>query len=181
MKKTAVRGLVIAITAFALILSAAAGSSALTVKEGEPAPDFEITKIDGGKVKLSSYKGKVVLLAFWASWCPRCMEELAFLQGLYTAYSDRLTVLAVNQDTKNLSEAHLSKLKETVTEMGLSFPVLIDLEFDAWQKYGINALPTSIIVNPEGKVVFAEPNYYWASQKKIKNILAGMGIGKAED
>lgn len=170
-----------AVIAFALTFTAAAPSNALTVKDGDAAPDFEITKIDGGKTKLSSYKGKVVLLAFWASWCPRCMEELAFLQGLYTAYSDKLTVLAVNQDTKNLSEAHLSKLKETVKEMGLSFPVLIDLEFDAWQKYGINALPTSIIVDPGGKVAFAEPNYYWASQKKIKNILAGMGIGKAEE
>lgn len=168
-------------TVFALALSLAAQSHALTVKDGDPAPDFEISTIDGGKVKLSSFKGKVVLLAFWASWCPRCMEELAFLQGLYTAYKDNLTVLAINQDTKNLSEAHLAKLKETVKEMGLGFPVLIDLEFDAWQKYGINALPTSIIVNKEGKIVFAEPNYYWASQSKIKNILAAEGIGKAEN
>lgn len=156
-------------------------SHALMVKEGDVAPDFEISTLDGKKVKLSSYKGKVVLLAFWASWCPRCLEELAFLQGLYTGNKEKLTVLAVNQDTKNLSEAHLAKLKETVAEMNLSFPVLIDLEFDAWQKYGINALPTSIIVDPAGKVAFAEPNYYWASQAKIKGILAKLGIGKAED
>lgn len=154
---------------------------ALTVKDGDMAPDFEISTLDGKKVKLSSYRGKVVLLAFWASWCPRCLEELAFLQGLYTGNKEKLTVLAVNQDTKNLSDAHLAKLKETVAEMNLSFPILIDLEFDAWQKYGINALPTSIIVDPAGKVVFAEPNYYWASQNKIKGILAGLGIGKAED
>lgn len=154
---------------------------ALTVKDGDMAPDFEISTLDGTKTKLSSYKGKVVLLAFWASWCPRCLEELAFLQGLYTGNKDKLTVLAINQDTKNLSETHLAKLKETVTEMNLSFPVLIDLEFEAWQKYGINALPTSIIVDQEGKIVFAEPNYYWASQNKIKGILAGLGIGKAED
>lgn len=167
--------------AIALVFSFAASSKALTVKEGDLAPDFEITSLDGAKVKLSSYKGKVVLLAFWASWCPRCLEELAFLQELYKAHGDKLTVLAVNQDTKNLSETHLAKLKSTVAEMNLGYPILIDLEFDAWLKYGINALPTSVIVNPEGKIAFAEPNYYWASQNKIKGILASMGIGKAED
>lgn len=173
------------LTAFlaALIMVALAvpSSHALSVKEGDLAPDFEITALDGAKVKLSSYKGKVVLLAFWASWCPRCLEELAFLKELYGAHKDKLTVLAINQDTKNLSEAHLAKLKTQVAEMGLDYPILIDLEFDAWLKYGINALPTSVIVNQEGKVMFAEPNYYWASQNKIKSILAGMGIGKAED
>ena len=181
MRQAAIRTLGITLLALTIALSFPTLGKALSVKEGEPAPDFEITSIDGAKVKLSSFRGKVVLLAFWASWCPRCMEELAFLQGLYTGYKDKLTVLAVNQDTKNLSETHLAKLKETVKEMGLEFPILIDLEFEAWQKYGINALPTSIIVDKDGKVLFAEPNYYWASQKKIKNLLAGVGIGKAED
>jgi peroxiredoxin len=89
-----------------------------------------------------------------------------------------MVVLAINQDTKNLSDTHIEKLKASIDEMGLEFPVLIDKEFEAWQKYGINALPTSVIVDREGKVAFAEPNYYWASQKKIKAVLAGLGIGK---
>ena len=175
LSRTLVKPLLLALL---ICLAVTTTASAITVKEGETAPDFEITTLAGEPVKLADYRGKVVLLAFWASWCPRCMEELAFLQGLYTGFKDQLTVLAINQDTKNLSESHLAKLQKDVNEMGLEFPVLVDLEFDAWQKYGINALPTSIIVDTDGKVVFAEPNYYWASQKKIKNVLAGLGIGK---
>ena len=181
MERRYFRNLAVLLAAVLVVLSFASVGRALTVKDGEAAPDFEISKLEGGKAKLSSYKGKVVLLAFWASWCPRCLEELAFLQGLYTGNKDKLTVLAINQDTKNLSETHLAKLKEMVAEIGVTFPILIDLDFDVWQRYGINALPTSIIVDKDGKVLFAEPNYYWASQKKIKGILAAQGIGKAED
>jgi peroxiredoxin len=178
MKHSFTKTIQLAIAALIISTLIIPSAMALSIEEGDMAPDFEIGTVDGSTTSLSAHKGKVVLLAFWASWCPRCMEELAFLQELYSAHKDKLTVLAINQDTKNLSQAHRQKLKDSVAELGLEFPVLIDLEFDAWQKYGINALPTSIIVDPEGKVVFAEPNYYWASQKKIKNVLAEMGIGR---
>lgn len=166
---------------FALCLAfAALPAKALTVSAGNPAPEFELKDLDGKVVKLADYRGKVVMMAFWASWCPRCMEELAFLQGLYTGKKDQLTILAINQDTKNLSQAHVDSLRSEIKQMGLEFPVLLDTEFEVWQKYGINALPTSVVVDKEGKIVYAEPNYYWASQKKIRNVLAGLGIGTPE-
>lgn len=164
----------------AAIALTALGASALTVSAGKPAPDFTLKDINGKAVHLADYKGKVVMMAFWASWCPRCMEELAFLQGLYTGRQDQLVILAINQDTKNLSQTHIESLREETTQMGLEFPILFDTEFEVWQKYGINALPTSVIVDKTGMIVFAEPNYYWASQKKIRSVLAGLGIGTAE-
>ena len=149
---------------------------ALCIEEGQTAPDFSLEDLNGKRVSLADFKGKVVLLAFWASWCPRCMEELAFLQGLYTGFEKDLTVLAINQETQNLSASHVARLKEEITVLGIQFPVLLDKNLDVWKSYCINALPTSIILDKDGKVRFSEPNYYWASQKKIKTVLSGLGI-----
>ena len=149
---------------------------ALCVDDGQVAPDFKLEDLNGNAVTLSSFRGKVVLLAFWASWCPRCMEELAFLQGLYTRREKDLVVLAINQETQNLSPVHVAKLKEEIGGLGIQFPVLLDKNLEVWKSYCINALPTSVILDREAKVRFAEPNYYWASQKKIKAILSNLGV-----
>ncbi len=170
-------GLLLAV-GLALLLATVAPAGALCVEEGQTAPDFTISDIDGTPVTLSSYRGKVVFLAFWASWCPRCMEELAFLQGLYTGFAKDMVVLAINQETQNLSNAHVEKLKKEITGLGVQFPILLDKELDVWKAYCINALPTSVILDREGKVRFAEPNYYWASQKKIKEVLGELGLAQ---
>jgi peroxiredoxin len=160
-----------------LLLGGARFGHAVCVEVGQEAPEFTMGDIDGNPVTLSALRGKVVLLTFWASWCPRCMEELAFLQGLYTGYSGKLEVLAVNQETQNLSATHVAKLKEEITGLGIEFPILLDKELEVWRSYCINALPTSVILDQAGKVQFVEPNYYWASQKKIKAVLQELGVG----
>jgi peroxiredoxin len=146
-------------------------ASALCVEVGKPAPDVTLPTIDGQNVTLSSYRGKIVLLAFWASWCPRCIEELTFLQGIYKMSPD-ITVLAINQESQNISRAHIERIRKTLKESKIDFPVLIDRNLDAWNTFCINALPTSIILDPKGTVRFAEPNYYWATQDKIADIIA---------
>ncbi|HYN74451.1 MAG TPA: TlpA disulfide reductase family protein [Candidatus Methanoperedens sp.] len=146
-------------------------ASALCVEVGKPVLDVTLPTIDGRNVTLSSFRGKIVLLAFWASWCPRCIEELTFLQGIYKMSPD-ITVLAINQESQNISRAHIERIRKTLQESKIDFPVLIDRNLDAWNTFCINALPTSIIVDPKGKVRFAEPNYYWATQDKIADIIA---------
>ncbi len=174
--KTARRTILVALIVLSFALSAGT-AMALSVGKGDMAPDFTLNNLDDKPVKLSDGRGKVVLLAFWASWCPRCMDELAFLQELYAEHKDEMVVIAVNQDTKNLSKTHLEKLKVDIAKMKLGYEVLLDLKFEAWQQYGINALPTSVIIDREGKIVYVEPNYYWASQKKIKGVLKELGLG----
>ncbi len=154
------------------------GAGALCLQAGDTAPDFTVEDIDGKSVTLSDYRGKVVFLAFWASWCPRCMEELAFLQGLYTGLAKDLVVLAVNQETQNLSPTHVSKLKEEISGLGIQFPILLDKDLEVWKSFCINALPTSVILDREGKVRFAEPNYYWASQKNFRAVLEELGVSQ---
>ena len=162
----------------ALLLTSVRPGHAVCLEVGQEAPDFTISDIDGNPVTLSQLRGKVVLLAFWASWCPRCMEEMAFLQGLYTGFSGELEVLAINQETQNLSATHVAKLKEEIEGLGIEFPILLDKELAVWKSYCINALPTSVILDKEGLVRFVEPNYYWASQKKIKAVLQELGVAK---
>jgi len=170
------KALLTAVAAAALVVGSWTSGHALCVELGDEAPDFTVETLDGKPVTLSDYRGKVVFLAFWASWCPRCMEELAFLQGLYTGLSKDLVVLAVNQETQNLSETHVAKLREEIGTLGIQFPVLLDKNLSVWKAYCVNALPTSVILDREGKVRFAEPNYYWASQKRFRAVLADLGL-----
>jgi len=175
MKRSAAAWLVL------LMMCALAGprlAGALCLDVGDAAPDFTVEDIDGKAVTLSDYRGKVVFLAFWASWCPRCMEELAFLQGLYTGLAKDLVVLAVNQETQNLSATHVTKLREEISDLGIQFPILLDKNLEIWKSFCITALPTSVILDREGKVRFAEPNYYWASQKKFRAVLEDLGVSQ---
>lgn len=156
----------------ALLLSSLlpAAASALCVEVGKPVHDVTLPTIDGQNVTLSSFRGKIVLLAFWASWCPRCAEELTFLQGIYKSNPD-IVVLAINQESQNISRSHIERIRKTLKEWKIDFPVLIDRNLDAWNAFCINALPTSIVIDRKGKVRFAEPNYYWATQEKIADVL----------
>lgn len=167
----------ISVTAIFLCMSLfSASAMALCLEQGQKAPDFSLEDVNGKMTTLSQYKGKVVFLAFWASWCPRCMEELAFLQGIYFGLSDELVILAINQETQNLSQSHVEKLRADASELGIRFPVLLDKNLEVWKSYCINALPTSMILDREGRIRFQEPNYYWASQEKIKQVLSGLGV-----
>jgi peroxiredoxin len=150
---------------------------ALCVKIGKPVPDVTLPSLKGSPVSLSSLKGKIVLLAFWASWCPRCEEELTFLQGVYKTSPD-ITVVAINQESQNISRAHVERIKATLEDWKIDFPVLLDKNLDAWNTFCINALPTSIILDKEGIVRWAEANYYWASQDTIAAVIQAIRFGK---
>jgi peroxiredoxin len=164
--------------ALALILSLSPITArALCVNIGKPVPDVTLPSLKGSPVSLSSLKGKIVLLAFWASWCPRCEEELTFLQGVYKTSPD-ITVVAINPESQNISRAHVERIEATLEDWKIDFPVLLDKELDAWNTFCINALPTSIILDKKGIVRWAEANYYWASQDSIASVIQAIRLGK---
>ena len=162
------RLLVLAVALSALL---AGKASALCVEVGKPVPDVTLPSIDGKSVSLNSFKGKIVLLAFWASWCPRCEEELTFLQGVYKTSGD-IVVLAINQESQNISRAHVERIQRALKEWKIDFPVLLDRDLEAWNGFCINALPTSIVLDRKGIVRYAEANYYWATQDKIAEVIS---------
>ena len=110
---------------------------------GEAAPDFTLTNMEGKEVNLSDYKGKLVYLNFWATWCGYCDEEMPDLQAL-NAENDDLVVLAVNvREDKDTVGAYLEK-------GSYDFPVLLDLEGEIAGTYLVSGMPTTYFINSEG-------------------------------
>jgi peroxiredoxin len=111
------------------------------------ASDFSLQDMSGKTVKLSDYKGKVVLLEFWATWCPPCRASVPGLQKLHMAYKDKgLVLLAVSMD-----EGGLDEVRSFIKESGITYTVLKGTE-DVAMKYDVRSIPMMLVLNKEGKI-----------------------------
>ncbi len=123
---------------------------------GKDAPDFTLTTLDDKEVKLSGQKGKVVVLDFWATWCPPCIKALPHLQKLAAdkELADKgLVVWGVNaQEAKGKVSAFMEKNSYT-------FGVPMDTKGTTMKAYGIEGIPTQIIVGKDGKVAYVAVGY----------------------
>ena len=129
----------------ALPLSGAV-TSAYKFTSGTPAPDFQLQTPDGTMVSLSDFKGKQVLVNFWATWCPPCRSEMPDMEQLYDERNGDLVVLAVN-----VQEAR-DPVRRFTDQYGFTFPVLLDTSGDVTQQFGVQSLPTSFFIDREGRV-----------------------------
>ncbi len=163
---------ILAAAIFSMALAYAPAAYAIDVAEGQTAPDFSASALDGSKVTLSEFSGKTVFLAFWSTWCSRCKEEMDYLKELKVKYPE-LVFLAVNAESETPDMESLTRMQQAVMDWKLPFTILVDEGLKIWDKYKLNALPTSVIVGPDGVVVFAEPNFYWGSAQKIERALSG--------
>ena len=120
--------------------------------EGEKthlAPDFVVYDADGNAVRLSDFRGKPVVLNFWASWCGPCKREMPDFNEKYLELKDKVHFLMVNvtgNDTKEDAQAY-------VKQMGFAFPILFDMESSAAIAYGIHSFPTTYFIDAEGNAV----------------------------
>lgn len=119
--------------------------------KGETAPDFELTTLDGETARLSDYKGKKVILNFWASWCPPCRAEMPDMQKYYEeqAPGENVEILAVNLTPKDRG---MDKITAFIEEFDLTFPIPMDTEGDIDKLYQAAAIPTTYMIDTEGKV-----------------------------
>jgi len=121
--------------------------SRATAKIGEPAPDFTLPTPEGENISLKEFQGQVVLINFWATWCPPCRLEMPFLEAAYQRYKDQgFTVLAVDQQESPQA------VRAYFQELGLTFPVVIDGTGEVSSLYRVLALPTSYFVDRNGVV-----------------------------
>ena len=134
---------------------AAEAAAATLAGEGAEAPDFTVEMIDGSKVALSELRGKVVLLNFWATWCPPCRQELTRVQ---TDIIDRFAgkefvFLPVSRGEKR--EAVEAFREKT----GYAFPMGLDPARTVYDRYASNYIPRNFVIDRKGKVVLATVGY----------------------
>jgi peroxiredoxin len=115
------------------------------IGEGTRAPDFSLETPEGKRLGLGDFRGRIVFLNFWATWCPSCIQEMPTMEVLHRKFADRgLVVLAVSY-RDSAEEA-----RRFVARHGLSFAVLLDRDGEVLQKYGAWALPTTFLVDRDG-------------------------------
>ena len=117
--------------------------------ESEPAPEVALPRLGGGVVHLSDYRGKWVLLNFWATWCPPCVAEMPSMEEFSKKFkSKNVVVLAVSVDRGNPD-----KVKKFVKQYGITFEVFHDPDNDSSGKFGVSSLPATFIISPKGDIV----------------------------
>lgn len=115
--------------------------------QGEVAPDFSLATLDGKKMGPADFRGKVVFLNFWATWCPPCREEMPAMENLHRKMQGLpFQMLAVSIDKEGAAT-----VAPFVRELGLTFPVLLDPEGKVAKKYGLTGTPETFIINLDGK------------------------------
>jgi peroxiredoxin len=173
-KKAALAVVVLGIIAAILVFLYAqqGGHRPKIIREGDAAPDFRLQALDGRSVSLSELRGKVVLLHFWATWCPPCVEEIPSLDRLYRSQlRDGLAVLAVSVD-----EGGASAVKAFLERNGLTLPVLLNPDRSVAAGYGTFKFPETYLVDRNGivqyKIIGAANWDNPAAVKVIKDLLA---------
>jgi peroxiredoxin len=135
-----------------------------------PAPDFTLESRQGANLRLQDFRGEVVMLNFWASWCGPCRQEMPLMDDLYAQYKDLgFTILAVNVD-ENRDEAH-----RFLDKVPVSYPILYDPQSDVSEQYEVQAMPTTLMIDRDGNARFLhrgfQPGYEDEYEAQIRQLV----------
>jgi len=144
---------VTAICLFVAAMSAAAESpqTLIPVTDKRSTPDIALEIVDGGKLKLSELRGKVVVVNFWATWCPPCRREMPSLErlkGLMKGEAFEIVAINAGED-----EDEISGFREAI-KPALTFRIALDPKADAMKAFSIAGLPTTYIIDRQGQIVY---------------------------
>ncbi|HET7629723.1 MAG TPA: TlpA disulfide reductase family protein [Bacillales bacterium] len=128
-----------------------ADAASTKAKQAEQtAPSFSLPSLSGQPVSLSDYRGSLVLLNFWASWCGPCRHEAPVLNKMHKQFSGRVKIIGVNMTSQELS---VKDVKQFVKRYDLQFPVLLDRTGTVMKRYHIVAVPTTFLVGRSGQIL----------------------------
>ena len=150
-----------------------AALSLIRPRRPEPAPDFTVPGLTSPHLSLSSFRGQVVFLNFWATWCPPCREEMPSMERLYRRFKARgLTILAISIDSRGAEV-----VAPFVKHFGLTFPIGLDPKSEVANRYLLRALPTTVLIDRGGRIAaFAFGARGWdssAAHAVIETLLNG--------
>jgi len=135
---------------------------------GHPAPEFALKNLSGQTVRLSDFKGKPVLINFWATWCGPCRSEFPDFQRASIENAGKLVIIGVNHTTLDQPAV----INDFVAEMGATFPIVLDETGEVAKTYQVKGLPTSFFVDRNGVVneVFVGPVNKAYIEAKLKEL-----------
>jgi peroxiredoxin len=129
-------------------------------------PPLDLSDANGARHRLPDYRGKVVLVNFWATWCEPCVAELPSIERLRTALAGRpFVVLAVQMG------GSARTARDTAEKLGLRFPLLVDRDSKATAAWDVDLLPTSFLIGPDGSVAFRHVGELdWSSAEERRRV-----------
>jgi thiol-disulfide isomerase/thioredoxin len=146
------------------------GGTITLLKERKTVEPFTARTLDGHEISLASLRGKVVIVNFWATWCPPCREEIPDLVALQAKYKDQLQVIGVSQD-----EAPASMVAQFASEHRINYPVVMTSPDLERRFTNIHALPTSFVIDPDGRIAQRHVGMLNASLTETETrVLAGL-------
>lgn len=153
-----------------LVISFVAVSFATAGAISGAAPNFTLKSNSGKNLKLSEFRGQVVMLNFWASWCGPCRQEMPLLDKLYQRYKPLgFTILGINVD-EDINEAH-----KMLRSIPVTFPILFDTENKVSELYKVKAMPSTFLIDRDGNMRFLHkgylPGYEIEYQKQVKILI----------
>jgi thiol-disulfide isomerase/thioredoxin len=138
------------------------------LETGRPAPAFKLPDINGRQLSLDQYKGKVVLLDFWATWCGPCRMTMPVLESLQKEYPDRLVLLAINlQEPKEA-------VQEYIRQQNLKSQVLLDEQGTVGSQYGADAIPMQVLIDKAGIVRDVLTGYNPRMAKRLREEITNL-------
>jgi peroxiredoxin len=143
-------------------LLASAAVAHAQANEEPAAPDFALRTVDNQNLRLSEFRGDVVLLNFWASWCGECRQSMPALEDLYSKYRRAgLVLLSINMDDDMGRAATMARA------LKVSFPVLVDTRKDVSKLYKVEAMPLTILIDREGVVRYSHNGYQLGDEQQF--------------
>ena len=136
---------------------------------GSASADFTLPDVEGRQIRLSDFRGKTVLLAFWATWCPPCKEELPTLQKIDEQNQNKdLVILTVDDEEP-------ATIRDFLRAKHYSFPALVDSKREVFREFAVHFLPTAIVINPDDIVTQVVTG--WEGPQRLLEALRAAGFG----
>jgi peroxiredoxin len=138
--------------------------------EPAAAPEFSLLSLDGQSVQLRQFKGKLLVLNFWATWCAPCLHEMPSMERLHQSFkATEFALLAVSMDRQGEEVA-----KPYVDNLKLTFPVLLDRTQEVSRQYSVRGLPTTYLIDPDGRLIGVAVGARDWDRTEAKALIAGL-------